>query len=102
MRVLIGTDGSDDAVAAAQRGLELLAPADAITVICIAETPAIARTRVAGTSDWRLKNCHSVVGALFSICHPRSRNRDRTSSPGTRVVAALIQPAPRSSCFADD
>ena len=39
MRVLIGTDGSDDAVAAATQALALLAPADAVTVVCVVDPP---------------------------------------------------------------
>lgn len=39
MRVLIGTDGSDDAVAAAAAGLALLAPPDEVIVTCVADTP---------------------------------------------------------------
>jgi nucleotide-binding universal stress UspA family protein len=42
MRVLIGTDGSDDAISAATTGLGLLAPPDAITVVCVVETPSAA------------------------------------------------------------
>lgn len=42
MRVLIGTDGSDDAIAAATTGLGLLAPPDSITVVCVVETPSAA------------------------------------------------------------
>ena len=37
MRVLIGTDGSDDAISAATRALPLLATADTVTVVCITE-----------------------------------------------------------------
>jgi len=42
MRVLIGTDGSDDAAAAAKQALTLLAHADAFIVMCAIETPGIA------------------------------------------------------------
>ena len=35
MHVLIGTDGSDDAITAASRALPLLAPADTITIVCV-------------------------------------------------------------------
>ena len=42
MRVLIGTDGSDDAIAAASTGLGLLAPPEAITVVCVVEAPGAA------------------------------------------------------------
>ena len=42
MRVLIGTDGSDDAIAAAMTGLGLLAPPSSITVVCVVETPGAA------------------------------------------------------------
>ena len=40
MRILLGTDGSDDALAAASRAIELLAPADVLTLVCIVEEPA--------------------------------------------------------------
>ncbi len=40
MRVLIGTDGSDDAVEAARRALGVLGDATAITVVCVVEPPA--------------------------------------------------------------
>ncbi len=42
MRVLIGTDGSADAAAAAKQALALLAHADAFIVVCAIETPGIA------------------------------------------------------------
>lgn len=41
MHVLIGTDGSDDAVAAATRAMAVLAP-DSITVLAVGEPPAVA------------------------------------------------------------
>lgn len=40
MRVLIGTDGSEDAVAAAVAGMGLLAPPDEVLVASVADTPA--------------------------------------------------------------
>lgn len=42
MHVLIGTDGSDEAIAAAATGLGLLATPSAITVMCVVETPGAA------------------------------------------------------------
>jgi nucleotide-binding universal stress UspA family protein len=42
MHVLIGTDGSDDAIAAATQALSLLAPADRVTILSVGETPAAA------------------------------------------------------------
>ena len=42
MHVLIGTDGSADAVEAATRALSILAHADLVTVLAIGETPAAA------------------------------------------------------------
>ena len=41
MHVLIGTDGSEDAIAAATRALSILA-ADSLTVLTVSETPAAA------------------------------------------------------------
>ena len=42
MRVLIGTDGSPDAISAAARAVELLAHADVVTLVYVGETPALA------------------------------------------------------------
>jgi nucleotide-binding universal stress UspA family protein len=39
-RILIGTDGSDDAVAAARRAAEVLAPDAIIHLVCVAQPPA--------------------------------------------------------------
>jgi nucleotide-binding universal stress UspA family protein len=40
-RILIGTDGSDDALAAARRALDLLAADATIHLVCVAEEPAV-------------------------------------------------------------
>ena len=42
MRVLIGTDGSEDAISAASDGLALLAPPETITIVCVIDTPGAA------------------------------------------------------------
>lgn len=39
MHILVGTDGSDDAVEAARRALAVLAAADTVTLVCVAEPP---------------------------------------------------------------
>jgi nucleotide-binding universal stress UspA family protein len=39
MRILVGTDGSEDAVDAARRALAVLAGPDVVTIVCVAETP---------------------------------------------------------------
>jgi nucleotide-binding universal stress UspA family protein len=41
MKVLIGTDGSEDAIRAAREGLALLAQPTAVTLMCVVEPPAI-------------------------------------------------------------
>jgi nucleotide-binding universal stress UspA family protein len=41
VRVLIGTDGSDEAIHAATTGLPLLAAADTVVVACVSEVPAV-------------------------------------------------------------
>ena len=40
VHVLIGTDGSDDAIAAARRAIPLLATADVVALVCVVEPPA--------------------------------------------------------------
>jgi len=42
MRVLIGTDGSEDAIAAARDGLALAATPDIVTVVAVMDTPGAA------------------------------------------------------------
>ena len=42
LQILIATDGSDDALAAARRALDILASDATIHMICVAETPAMA------------------------------------------------------------
>lgn len=39
MRILVGTDGSEDAVEAARQAFGVLAAADIVTVVCVAESP---------------------------------------------------------------
>jgi nucleotide-binding universal stress UspA family protein len=41
VRILIGTDGSEDALAAAQRAIDVLASDAAVHLMCVAEPPAI-------------------------------------------------------------
>jgi nucleotide-binding universal stress UspA family protein len=41
VKVLIGTDGSDDAVEAARRALSVLGVATTVTLVCVVEPPAI-------------------------------------------------------------
>jgi nucleotide-binding universal stress UspA family protein len=41
VRVLIGTDGSDDAIHAATTALPLLATPDVVTVVCVADVPPV-------------------------------------------------------------
>ncbi len=42
MDIVIGTDGSEHAVTAARRGIELLAPGATVHLVCVAEPPVIA------------------------------------------------------------
>ena len=44
--VVIGTDGSDEAIAAAQRALEVLASDAVVHLVCVAEEPAVATAGV--------------------------------------------------------
>ena len=41
-RVLIGTDGSDEAIAAAERAMSVLATPDQLTIVCVVEPPPAA------------------------------------------------------------
>jgi nucleotide-binding universal stress UspA family protein len=43
MRILVATDGSDQAIEAARRGLKLLTTPDVVTIVCVVPEPAEAR-----------------------------------------------------------
>jgi nucleotide-binding universal stress UspA family protein len=42
MLILVGTDGSEDAAAAAARGVSVLAPAERVVVLSVIQAPAVA------------------------------------------------------------
>lgn len=87
MKVLICTDGSDDAVDAARQGLSLLVAPDAVVVICVVEQPAAA---TAGFES-------GFAGAMASpteIEEAWSEVRAGAASALERTVHALTTQAP--------
>jgi nucleotide-binding universal stress UspA family protein len=80
VHVLIGTDGSDDAINAARRALPLLATADVVTLVCVVEPPAEAsaglETGFAGGVV-----APDVLGEAWAAVDDYARNAlERTSS----------------------
>lgn len=95
MRALIATDGSDDAVAAAERGLELLSGTDRITIVCAVSPPAIlasgmesgfaggTATREEIESAWAVarRDADEAIDRTLAAL-PRDRTYDRATPEG--------------------
>ncbi len=87
MHVLVATDGSDDAIAAAQRALALLAPPATITLVAVAEQPG---SVTAGFES----GFAGGVASPAQIEADWSAVDDETSAILRRTVAALSTSAP--------
>src|SRR5262245_29999478 len=91
LQVLIGTDGSDDALAAARRGVDVLASEAAIHLICVAETPAILSAGMESGFAGGIATAQEVeaawAGAINEASTALERTLDaiRTASGGTDV-----------------
>jgi len=86
MRVLIGTDGSDDAIRAATQALPLLAVPDVVTVVCIADTPAI---ETAGMES----GFGGGIATPEEIDAEQAIANDAATAALARTVAAIDTPA---------
>ena len=86
MNVLIGTDGSDDAIRAATRALPLLATPDTVTVMCVTEMPAIA---TAGLES----GFGGGIASADEIEAEQAAAETAANDAVARTVAALSTPA---------
>ena len=80
MRILIGTDGSDDAVHAAARGIGVLAAPDVITVVCVVQTPAVATSGMESGFAGGMASDETVDAAWITAKEEADRALDRTAT----------------------
>ena len=90
MRILLGTDGSDDAVAAAVRAISLLAPADIITLVCVVEVPAAATAGLESGFSGGVASPDQVDAAWDEAHSEAGRALDRTAA----AIVGLIGDGP--------
>jgi nucleotide-binding universal stress UspA family protein len=94
--VLIGTDGSDDAIAAARRALEVL-PRDAtIHLVCVAETPAVVSAGMESGFAGGIATPQEVDAAWLGAVTEAEEALARTASAlgGTEVEQSVEQGDP--------
>ena len=82
MHVLIGTDGSDDALEAAGRALGILGAADLVTVLAVGETPAAATAGFESGFAGGVASPEQVDEAWKAVesARPRRFSRERSIS----------------------
>ena len=92
MQILIGTDGSHDAIAAAVRAVELLAHADVVTLVCIVETPALASAGLESGFAGGVADPEQVDAAWDAVHADARAALDRTAAAlGGTTVETLIE-----------
>lgn len=87
MRVLIGTDGSDDAIHAANHALRLLAPPEVVTVACVTDVPAVETAGLESGFGGGIASAEEIDAAREASAHAAAGALERT-------VAALETKAP--------
>lgn len=96
MNVLIGTDGSDDAIAAAQRAVELLAAGATVRVVCIAEPPVVASSGMESGFTGGIATAEEVDAAWTAVGAQAEDALERTAAAlgGASVVTEVVRGAP--------
>jgi nucleotide-binding universal stress UspA family protein len=79
VRVLVGTDGSDQAIEAARQGLALLA-ADQIVLVCVVETPAAATAGLESGFAGGLASPDEIDSAWAAVKATAQDALDRTAA----------------------
>jgi nucleotide-binding universal stress UspA family protein len=92
VRILIGTDGSDDALAAARRALEVLASDATIDLICVAEPPAIMSAGMESGFAGGIATPQQVDAAWASAIGEATAALERTASAvGMATVETYVE-----------
>jgi nucleotide-binding universal stress UspA family protein len=94
--IVIGTDGSDDAVAAARRGVELLAPGGTVHLVCVAEPPAVASAGLESGFTGGVATAAEVDAAWTAVTSDAEAALARTAAglEGVVVAQEVIRGAP--------
>jgi nucleotide-binding universal stress UspA family protein len=94
--IVIGTDGSDDAVAAARRGVELLAPGGTVHLVCVAEPPAVASAGLESGFTGGVATAAEVDAAWNAVTSDAEAALARTAArlEGVAVEQEVIRGAP--------
>lgn len=104
MKILIATDGSDDAIEAASQGLELLAGADQVILLSVVHTPPVVSSGMESGFAGGMATPEIVDAAWVGAKEEADRSIDRTverlgstaaierrietGEPGLAIVAA--------------
>jgi nucleotide-binding universal stress UspA family protein len=90
--VVIGTDGSDDAIAAAQRALEVLASDADVHLVCVAEEPAVVTAGVVSGFAGGIATPETVDAAWNTAMEEATAALERTRSAlGVAIVQSHIE-----------
>jgi nucleotide-binding universal stress UspA family protein len=95
-RILIGTDGSDDALAAAGQALRVLAAEPTIHLICVAEAPAIATAGMESGFAGGIATPEEIDTAWLGAVSEAEAALARTAEalPGAKVEQSVVQGDP--------
>jgi nucleotide-binding universal stress UspA family protein len=92
VRILIGTDGSEDALAAARRALDLLASDATIHVVSVAETPAVVHAGMESGFAGGIATPEEVDAAWAGASGDATTALDRTvNALGTATVETHVE-----------
>jgi nucleotide-binding universal stress UspA family protein len=92
VRVLIATDGSDDALAAARRAVEVLASDARIYLICVAEPPAIVSAGMESGFAGGIATPEEVDAAWAGTIEEATAALERTASAaGSATVETSVE-----------
>lgn len=107
MKILVGTDGSADAVTAATRGLAVLAAPDAVVVMCVVQTPAAATAGMESGFAGGMATPEAVDAAWVNAADEAEEAIDRTVAglPPELVIERRVEsgdPGPALIRVGDD
>jgi nucleotide-binding universal stress UspA family protein len=92
VRILIGTDGSDDALAAARRALDILVPDATVHLVCVAEPPAAESAGMESGFAGGIATPQEVDAAWASAIAEATAALERTASAiGTTTVETAVE-----------
>jgi nucleotide-binding universal stress UspA family protein len=92
VRILIGVDGSEEALAAASRAVEVLAPDATVHLICVAERPAIVDAGMESGFAGGIATPQEVDAAWSNVINEATAVLRRTAGTlGTATVETHVE-----------